>query len=129
MNHGLSSATVAAIHGVFSRFPSVERAVLYGSRAKGSFRPGSDIDLTLHGKDLTPTLLGDIADALDDLLLPYTIDLSIFADLDHPDLRNHIERVGMVFYERPVMDGDLDAFIEAKLRGKVRVKGAKDEED
>ncbi|OYV05677.1 MAG: hypothetical protein CFE26_10330, partial [Verrucomicrobiales bacterium VVV1] len=28
-----------------------------------------------------------------------------------------------------VMDGDIDNFIEAKLRGKVRVKGAKDEED
>ncbi|MEO5353984.1 MAG: hypothetical protein H7835_12350 [Magnetococcus sp. XQGC-1] len=41
-----------------------------------------------------------IADALDDLLLPYSIDLSVFATLDHAPLREHIERVGVVFYER-----------------------------
>ena len=99
MNHGLSSDTVARIRGVFARFPSVKKAVLYGSRAKGTFRPGSDIDLTLLGDNLTSAELGAIADELDDLLLPYQIDLSIFHLLEHEDLREHIERVGQVFYE------------------------------
>lgn len=105
MKHGLSADTVAAIHGVFARFPAIESVTLYGSRAKGNFRRGSDIDLTLHGKDLTPALLANVADALDDLLLPYTIDLSIFATLDHSELCEHIERVGVVFFERAVDDG------------------------
>lgn len=98
MNHGLSEEAVAAIRGVFARFPAIESAVLYGSRAKGTFKPGSDIDLTLKGKDLTTAHLADIADALDELYLPHTIDLSIFEKLDHPALREHIERVGIPLY-------------------------------
>ncbi len=100
MNHGLTDATVAAICGVFARFPSVNKAVLYGSRAKGTFKPGSDIDLTLIGQHLTSAELGAIADELDDLLLPYQIDLSIFQKLNHEKLKEHVERVGRVIYER-----------------------------
>lgn len=98
MNHGLSVTTVTAICGVFNRFPSVEKALLYGSRAKGNFKPGSDIDLTLLGSRLTFAELGAIAEELDELLLPYQIDLSIFDQIDHKDLREHIQRVGRVFY-------------------------------
>jgi type I restriction enzyme, S subunit len=100
MSHGLSAETVAKIQGVFSRFPSIEKAVLYGSRAKGNYRTGSDIDLTLMGEELSTRQLGDIADQLDDLLLPYTIDLSHFETLNHAKLREHIERVGKLFYQR-----------------------------
>ncbi|MHB8791536.1 MAG: nucleotidyltransferase domain-containing protein [Desulfobulbaceae bacterium] len=103
MSFGLSDADMAQIRGVFARFSAIDKAVLYGSRAKGNYKQGSDIDLTLYGKDLTTAQLGDIAEALDDLLLPYQIDLSIFAHLNHPDLRDHIERVGQVFYEKPVI--------------------------
>ena len=100
MNCGLSESTVARIRGVLARFGEVEKAVLYGSRAMGNYRAGSDIDLTLHGPGLRFDQLGLIANALDDLLLPYTIDLSIFEQLGHTELREHIERVGKVFYER-----------------------------
>ncbi|MGB4498340.1 MAG: restriction endonuclease subunit S [Methylococcaceae bacterium] len=100
MKHGLSEKTVNKIFSVFERFPEIEKTVLYGSRAKGNFKTGSDIDLTLYGEKLSSRLLGDIAEALDDLLLPYTIDLSIFDDLNHAKLREHIERVGVVFYEK-----------------------------
>jgi predicted nucleotidyltransferase len=100
MSHGLSDSTVARIEGVLARFPEVDKAVLYGSRAKGNYQPGSDIDLTLHGAMLTPRILADIADALDELLLPYGIDLSIFEQLNHAELREHIERVGVVLYRR-----------------------------
>jgi type I restriction enzyme S subunit len=74
--------------------------VLYGSRAKGTFKPGSDIDLTLIGDGLASQELAAIDEELDDLLLPYQIDLSIFDQLDHVKLHEHIERVGKVFYER-----------------------------
>ena len=100
MSHGLSKGTVASIRAVFERFPEIEKAVLYGSRAKGTFKHGSDIDLTLYGDNLTPSQLGDIVEALDDLLLPYTIDLSLYADLNHAKLCEHINRVGVAFYER-----------------------------
>lgn len=74
--------------------------MLYGSRAKGNYKPGSDIDLTLFGAGLTSGLCATIADALDELLLPYTIDLSVFAELKHPELEAHIQRVGVVFFDR-----------------------------
>jgi type I restriction enzyme, S subunit len=98
--YGLPTATVERIHIVFARFAHIERAVLYGSRAKGNFKPGSDIDLTLFGEKLDSSQLGDIAEELDDLLLPYTIDLSLYAELNHAKLREHIDRVGVTFYER-----------------------------
>lgn len=100
MLYGLSEETIAKICDVFSRHAGVEKAVLYGSRAKGNFRPGSDIDLTLYGAHLTTPELGSIAEELDDLLLPYKIDLSLFTRLDHAELQNHIERVGVLFYQR-----------------------------
>ena len=100
MNCGLAPEAIARIHSVFVRFPAVEKAILYGSRAKGNFKTGSDIDLTLHGEKLTTQELGVIADELDELLLPYTIDLSIFHLIDSSELREHIERVGQVFYEK-----------------------------
>lgn len=100
MQYGLSDTTIEQICAVLERHPSVEKAVLYGSRAKGTFKPGSDIDLSLHGTTITLNELGDIDSELDDLLLPYTFDLLIFDTLNHVNLREHIERVGKIFYER-----------------------------
>jgi predicted nucleotidyltransferase len=100
MKFGLKETTIEKICAVFAGFPQVEKAVLYGSRAKGNYKNGSDIDLTLHGKDLTLNVLYKIDQELDDLLLPYTFDLSIFERLSDPDFIDHIQRVGVVFYQR-----------------------------
>jgi uncharacterized protein len=100
MKYGLSAGAVSAIQGVLARFPQVSRAVIYGSRAMGNYRKGSDIDLTLIGEGLDVRKMMDISMELDELLLPYAIDLSIFDQLDHVELKEHIERVGQVFYEK-----------------------------
>ena len=100
MSHGLSPATVAKIHEALGHHPEIEKAVLYGSRAKGNFKPGSDIDLTLFGERLDSKIIGNLDWELDDLLLPYEFDISIFSDLTHADLIEHIQRVGVVFYEK-----------------------------
>ena len=100
MNHGLSDATVKKIQEVLAGFPEVEKAVLYGSRAKGTFKPGSDIDLTLCGPELSFSLLARIETALDDLLLPYEMDLSLVSSITHPALLDHIRGLGVVFYEK-----------------------------
>lgn len=100
---GLSAQTIRKLHSVLAQHPHVLSAVVYGSRAKGNYRPGSDIDLTLHaapGARIDHRELGDILDEIDDLLLPYTVDLSVFDQLKHPALREHIERVGQVLYAR-----------------------------
>ncbi len=101
MRFGLKNVTIKKICAIFSRYPQVEKAVIYGSRAKGNYKNGSDIDLTLCGDaDLTLKVLYKIMNELDDLLLPYTIDLSIFSDISDPDLVEHIKRVGVIFYAR-----------------------------
>ncbi|MCF6148596.1 MAG: nucleotidyltransferase domain-containing protein [Candidatus Kuenenia sp.] len=101
MKFGLKDATIEKICNVFAQYPSVEKAVLYGSRAKGNFNNGSDIDLTLvGGEELTLKTLYKIMDELDDLLLPYTIDLSLFKNISDPDVISHIHRAGITFYER-----------------------------
>ncbi|WP_408100408.1 nucleotidyltransferase domain-containing protein [Stutzerimonas sp. VN223-3] len=68
---GLSNGDVQSIRRTLRHFPKISEAILYGSRAKGSYRPGSDIDLTLIGDELSYQELLDIELALDDLLLPY----------------------------------------------------------
>ena len=100
MNHGLSAATVEEIREVLARFPEVEKAVLYGSRAKGNFRLGSDVDLTLLGPCLTLKIVGRIQDELEDGLLPYRFDISILDQITQEDLIDHIRRVGVPFYEK-----------------------------
>jgi predicted nucleotidyltransferase len=100
MSHGLTDGTVAQIHEVLARFPEVEKALLYGSRAKGNYRPGSDIDLTLTGAGVTQKILAQIQGELEDGPLPYRFDLSILSQLTQADILEHIQRVGVVFYEK-----------------------------
>jgi predicted nucleotidyltransferase len=100
MPYGLPAQTVTRLSEVFTAFSQVEEAVLYGSRAKGTFKPGSDIDLALRGEGLNQDILGKIEMAVDDLLLPYEVDLLIYDTLEHVKLKVHIDRVGKSFYRR-----------------------------
>ncbi|NMC19220.1 MAG: nucleotidyltransferase domain-containing protein [Thermogutta sp.] len=100
VKYGLPRSTVQKICAVLGRYPQVEKAILYGSRAKGNYKNGSDIDLTLLGEDLTLDVLYRIMEEIDDLLLPYMVDLSIFNDISDSDVVEHIHRVGVTFYEK-----------------------------
>jgi predicted nucleotidyltransferase len=100
MNCGLNDNTIQKIRNVFTLFPEVEETILYGSRANGKFKPGSDIDLTLKGFGLNLSVINKISMELDDLLLPYTIDLSIYQQIGNADLIDHIKRVGVLFYKK-----------------------------
>ena len=100
---GLSASTLQKIRHTLAQHHRVQRAVVYGSRAKGTHKPGSDIDLTLHavpGTQIDHRELGDIGEEIDDLLLPYLVDLSVSDHIDNDALREHIERVGRVLYAR-----------------------------
>ncbi|MBO5180510.1 MAG: nucleotidyltransferase domain-containing protein [Paraprevotella sp.] len=97
---GLSEKSIEEIHGILASIPAIEEAVIYGSRARGDYKPASDIDLTLTGRDLT---LRDVA-LLDDKLYysyqPYYFDTSILAEIKNQDLLDNIRRDGQVFYRR-----------------------------
>ena len=96
---GLAQADVKKILGVFEQCEAIEEVVLYGSRAKGNYHPGSDVDLTLKGAELNLKSLNRISNELDDLLLPYYFDLSIFTQIENEELIDHIQRVGVTIYQ------------------------------
>jgi len=102
MRFGLTEETIDKINGVFAKYPQIEEAVLYGSRAKGNFKNGSDIDLVLKGKEIALDLIGKINSEIDDFLLPYSFDISIFDQISSPDLLDHIKRKGIVFYSSKI---------------------------
>lgn len=96
--YGLPLSAINAINRVFKTYPQIEHVILYGSRAKGDYRLGSDIDLCIEGKALDLTDLLAIENQIDDLLLPWKVDLSLKHNIDHQDLLQHIKRVGVRFY-------------------------------
>jgi predicted nucleotidyltransferase len=74
---------------------SVDRAFLFGSRAKGNFRDNSDIDIVIKGKNITYEEFASIKNRLDELDIPQKIDLILYENIDNKDLLSHIERVGI----------------------------------
>lgn len=100
MKYGLKENDINKIKTVFEKYHEIEKIILYGSRAKGNFRPNSDIDLTCIGENLTLKLLNKITWDLDDLLLPYTFDISNYQHIKQDDLLEHIGRIGIVFYQK-----------------------------
>lgn len=97
---GLPQTTLDKLNSVFMRHEAIKSVLVYGSRAKGNYRPGSDIDLTIKGDVLEFAELMQIEDQIDDLFLPYTVDLSQYSQLGNIDLIDHIDRVGVVIYDR-----------------------------
>ena len=100
MRYGLNDITIENIFEVFRKYPQINKAILFGSRAMGNYKNGSDIDLTFLGEGLSLTILNKISNDLDDLLLPYSFDLSIFNVLTNKEFVDHINRVGVVFYTK-----------------------------
>jgi len=97
---GLSPATLAKLNSIFRLHPAIDTVLIYGSRAQGNYRNGSDIDLTIKGEPLSFAELMKIEDQIDDLYLPYTVDLSHYTQIDNSDLKEHIDRVSRVIYEK-----------------------------
>jgi len=98
---GLPGETIRLINEVFSGYPKIEKVLIYGSRARGDCKSGSDIDLTIVG-DISVEDKMHIAGLIDDLPIPYMCDLSVLAHIKNENLVEHIRRVGQVFYENPL---------------------------
>ncbi|MEZ4901863.1 MAG: nucleotidyltransferase domain-containing protein [Spirosomataceae bacterium] len=102
MPYGLTTPTIERIQAVFANDARIQKIWLYGSRAKGNYKNGSDIDLTIVAPQLNMADLLRLENQIEELSLPYTVDLSLYHQLHHPALLSHIERVGIVFYETPL---------------------------
>jgi predicted nucleotidyltransferase len=96
---GLLDSELADILRVVSSRSSVEEACIFGSRAKGNFRPGSDVDIALKGKSVDHADAREIAYELNEEgILPYQFDIIDYNGIGNEALREHIDRVGAVIY-------------------------------
>lgn len=101
MNFGLKEFELEYIIDTIKKFHEIEKAVIFGSRAKGNYKPGSDVDIGIYGKNIT----FDTVSALHAMLeekgpLPYFFDIVDYTHLSHNGLKEHIDRVGKVIYEK-----------------------------
>ena len=97
MSFGISDDVIEKMQQVFAQFPNIEEVVVFGSRAKGNYKEGSDIDLALKGTSLNLKTLQSLELKLDELYLPYKIDMVIYENIANEALKTHIDRVGMLF--------------------------------
>lgn len=96
---GLKPSHIESICAILQSFPEIEEAVIFGSRAKGNFRKGSDVDMTLIGQNVSFDTAQKVAYYLnEETIMPYRFDVLSFADISNPDLRDHIRRVGLTIY-------------------------------
>ena len=100
MPYGLTDTQLAQIRQVLLETTHLERAVLFGSRAKGTHKPGSDIDLALMGDSFQFADRLWLDNELDDLDLPVFFDLVMYGQISGPAVREHIDRVGVTLYRR-----------------------------
>ena len=99
MKYGIKEEQWDMLCNVFANNPKIEKVILFGSRAKGTYKPFSDVDITLVGDDLSSDDLADIMNEVDDLLLPYMFDISLYHKLNNPELLDHISRRGVTIYQ------------------------------
>ena len=97
---GLTPEQLTLLQQVFNQHPEVDAVKLYGSRAKGTFHERSDVDLVLIGTGIDRFLVADILMDLADTDLPYTVDLQNYCEIKIRALVEHIDRVGIMIYER-----------------------------
>ena len=99
MKFGLTEKEESAIKGVFDKFPEIREVIIFGSRAMGNFKPASDIDLALKGELIDLNLLGKIKARLEESIpVPYFFDLINLGTVSHKELKEHIQKHGIIFY-------------------------------
>jgi len=99
LKYGLSERTLNTLDSIFRKYSGIKEVILYGSRAKGNYRAGSDIDITL--KTTSVFCWNDllrISSDFDDSDMPYFVHVSIYDMLKNSDLTDHIDKVGKVLY-------------------------------
>jgi uncharacterized protein len=101
MKHGLLQRDIDEIISAFRQFPEIDQAVLFGSRAKGSYKTGSDVDIAIKGKSIDHSCVAKLSFFLnEESSLPYFFDIVHYEQITERELTEHIDRVGMLIYER-----------------------------
>jgi predicted nucleotidyltransferase len=97
---GLKEEEEQILKSIFSKYENLNKVVVYGSRAKGTFNERSDVDLVITESNIDRPLIGQIISEINNSNFPYLVDLQDFSKLKNQQLIEHIHRVGKVFYNR-----------------------------
>ena len=98
---GISEKSFELLQEAFTNYPEIEEVIIFGSRAKGNYKKGSDIDLAIKGAQCSESLALTLrAYVNEELPVPYMVDFLDYNSLDHQDLKEHIDRVGVQFYQK-----------------------------
>jgi len=95
--YGLTERDMRTIQDIFKKYPDITEVRLFGSRAKGNYKQGSDIDLAVMNEGVSSKVIGDLAFEFEESRLPYMVDLINYPALRHKEFIEHIDRVGIVF--------------------------------
>lgn len=97
---GLNPSDINLVVNVLRRYPDVEEAIVFGSRAMGNYKPGSDVDIALKGNLMPDTSINIIIELNERLPLPYKFDILTYSDISHQPLLEHIDQHGKILYNR-----------------------------
>lgn len=98
---GIAEKSYSLIQTEFAKYSDIESVILFGSRAKGNYKRGSDIDLALKGKHTSSLLALNVSAQLNEALpIPYFVDVLDYNTIDNDELKSHIDRVGVMIYEK-----------------------------
>jgi len=95
MNTGLTEANLDILRKACSHYPEIDSVMLFGSRAKGTYKPGSDVDIVIKGKNITRRTISLLLSELEDSLLPFFVDIVHYDTIGNNELVSHIDRVGV----------------------------------
>ena len=97
---GLTERDMDVFHAAFSAYPEVEKVVIFGSRAKGNFKPGSDVDLVITDGSIDIKTFLALRSSIEESSLPYKVDLFYLPEFVHKELTEPILRAGIIFYQK-----------------------------
>jgi predicted nucleotidyltransferase len=98
---GLPENDMETIISILRQHQEVEEASIFGSRAKGNYKNGSDVDIALKGKKLNFKTISHISYLLnEETHIPYKFDVLNYHTISNNDLIEHIDRVGIIFYNQ-----------------------------
>lgn len=98
---GLDKTIMEKLNSIFKKYEEIEKVCIFGSRAKGTYKKTSDIDLVMYGENLTHTINTKVYYDIEELYIIYKIDLINFNSLSEKDaLRENIIKEGVEIYAR-----------------------------
>jgi uncharacterized protein len=101
MNYGIPESSMNMITQMMQSRKEIEKAIIFGSRAIGNYKNGSDVDIAIFGDGITLEIVSEVSVKLnEELPLPYYFDILHYGSIKHEALKKHIDDFGKVFYSR-----------------------------